>query len=71
MAAKLIHNQWSPDRLLVEEGFAPELREALSAKGHALEAYPGYAGACQVAYASGGRLYGASDPRKGGRPAGR
>lgn len=72
VAAPRIHHQWSPDVLRFEEGLGPGLKAALEAKGHQIELYAGSeAGVCQVVSRSDGRLVGASDPRKGGRPYGR
>lgn len=71
VAAKRIHHQWMPDVLRAEDGLPEKVRSALAAAGHRLEAYPGQPGVCQVVLARNGLLYGASDPRKGGRPAGK
>jgi gamma-glutamyltranspeptidase/glutathione hydrolase len=72
VAAPRIHHQWSPNKIRYEEGIGPEIASALTARGHEMEAYSGSAaGVCQAVYVKDGHLYGASDPRKGGRPAGK
>ncbi|MFH1724875.1 MAG: gamma-glutamyltransferase [Elusimicrobiota bacterium] len=71
VAAKRVHHQWSPDLVRVEEGLPAAIRMRLLDSGHRLARYKSHAGICQVIYKDGDVLYGASDPRKGGRPAGR
>jgi gamma-glutamyltranspeptidase len=59
-----------PDVLRVEaEWGSPEQRAALEARGHALETIDGV-GVVQVLRVTGTGIDAASDPRKGGRPAG-
>ncbi|MFH2202429.1 MAG: gamma-glutamyltransferase [Elusimicrobiota bacterium] len=70
VAAPRIHHQWSPDVLRYEPGLSAAVRSVLSGRGHQMKEYDG-SGVCQVVQRDGKRLIGASDPRKGGRPAGR
>lgn len=71
IAAPRIHHQWRPDVLRAEADLKPELAEHLKSLGHALETTREKLAAAQLVWAAGGRIYGASDPRKGGKPAGR
>ncbi len=72
VAAPRIHHQWSPDVLRYEMGLDGAVLSALASSGNKMEKYAGSrAGVCQVVYRDGGSIFGASDPRKGGRPAGR
>lgn len=70
VAAKRLHHQWSPDRLLVEKGYNADLRRSLEDAGHRFGEYR-HEAAVQMVYRKSSGLYGASDPRKGGAPAGR
>lgn len=74
IAAPRIHHQGIPDTLRVEKiaPLAPELEEALRARGHTIEPIHNVANvqAIQIERAPERRLHAASDPRKGGRPAG-
>ena len=65
--APRVHHQWQPDTLRVEQGISPDTRRLLEAMGHRVEIGPPM-GATQSIMQSGGRLFGASDPR---RPDGR
>ncbi|MFG0252104.1 MAG: gamma-glutamyltransferase [Phycisphaerales bacterium JB038] len=70
VAAPRLHHQWQPDLLRLEASFGDAgSRQALAALGHALADYPSPA-AVQAVQRRDGRCLGASDPRKGGRPAG-
>lgn len=74
VSAPRIHHQGVPDRLTIEDELAPDVVEALRARGHeiASSTWPsGYVQAIRI-QGSGAdrRLYPVSDPRKGGRPAG-
>jgi gamma-glutamyltranspeptidase/glutathione hydrolase len=71
VSAKRVHHQWSPNELLMEEGFSVEVRRALEAAGHTVKPLGGHLGMAQMVLRRGGRIYGVSDPRKGGRPAGK
>jgi gamma-glutamyltranspeptidase/glutathione hydrolase len=70
VAAPRIHHQWMPDVLRYEEEIGPETRKGLDEKGHRLEGFRGSPGHVQVIFVDGETIYGASDPRKGGRPDG-
>ncbi|MPY75893.1 MAG: gamma-glutamyltransferase [Alphaproteobacteria bacterium] len=61
-AAPRVHHQWQPDTLRVEQGISPDTRRLLEAMGHRVEIGPPM-GATQSIMQSGGRLFGASDPR--------
>ncbi len=70
VAAPRLHHQWQPNLLRLEDGFATgEMRERLRQLGHELADDPSPA-SVQVVQFKDGRCLGASDPRKGGRPAG-
>ncbi len=68
---KRFHHQWSPDVLLLEQGFPPELAEALQSRGHRLR----FAQAVGITQAIGydpqrSLFMGVSDPRTMGAAAG-
>jgi gamma-glutamyltranspeptidase/glutathione hydrolase len=77
-----LHHQWAPDVLRLEDrllesargpwtpGGPAGLREALAQKGHRVERTPEGA-VVQLILRRGDAWEAASDPRKGGRPAGR
>ncbi|HVE11984.1 MAG TPA: gamma-glutamyltransferase [Elusimicrobiota bacterium] len=69
LAEPRIHHQLYPNVLYAERGLPGEIRKALRDAGHDLQKFP-LEPACQIVTAQDG-LFGASDPRKGGRPAGR
>jgi len=71
VAAPRIHHQWSPDVVFVDEGITAARLHALMKRGHRLAAFRSDSGVCQMIVRRKGRLEGACDPRKGGRPAGR
>ena len=62
-AASRMHHQWLPDELRLETGFSPDTLRLLASKGHKI-VVKGPMGATQSVMADGGRLYGASDPRR-------
>lgn len=70
VAAPRVHHQWSPDVLRVEAGIPAGVQEALLSRGHRLEPLLGES-AVQMVTFDGLVLRGGSDPRKGGKPAGR
>ncbi len=75
VAAPRIHHQGVPEALRVEK-LAPldeALQDALRARGHAIEPIHNVANvqAIEIRRAPERRLHAASDPRKGGQPAGR
>ena len=59
-----IHHQWKPDRLRMEEGFAPNVLEELREMGHEIEMLNSI-GVTQSVMRVGDTLYGAADPRSG------
>jgi gamma-glutamyltranspeptidase/glutathione hydrolase len=74
VAAPRIHHQGTPDALRVET-VAPldsALQDALRTRGHRIESIRNVANvqAIQIEHSPARRLHAASDPRKGGRPAG-
>jgi len=72
-----LHHQWSPDVLRFEPAWTDasggaEVLDGLRARGHTLREHDGPVGVVQLIVrdtVSGG-WHAASDPRKGGRPAG-
>ena len=74
VAAPRIHHQGTPETLRVEKiaPLAPELVDALAALGHVIEPIHNVANvqAIQIVTGEERMLRAASDPRKGGLPAG-
>ncbi len=67
-----MHHQWQPDELRVEEAWTDQATLAgLRALGHNVVSYPNSVGVVQAIVARDGVISAASDPRKGGRTAGR
>ncbi len=67
-----VHHQWAPNQVFAEKRLPREVWLRLENDGHAVVELPASReAAVQVVYRDGGRLFAASDPRKGGRPAGR
>ena len=64
-----LHHQWMPDRVYLEEDISRNVQESLQTKGHETE-NRGHIGVVQVIQIDGGVFKPASNPRKGGRPAG-
>lgn len=69
VAAPRIHHQWQPQLLFVEAELSRDTRQLLEARGHALKEIDPFS-AVQVIRWTGEGAQGASDPRKGGWPAG-
>ena len=71
IARPRVHHQGIPRELSVEEAFPPDDRDVtmLRARGHVIEIVH-HSAVVQVIQLTGGRLLAASDPRKGGAPAG-
>ncbi|MBK9070867.1 MAG: gamma-glutamyltransferase [Myxococcales bacterium] len=67
VSAPRIHHQWAPETLRVDRDVAPEVADALRAKGHKLAGAP--YGQVQAIFIRNGLMEAASDPRKGGRAA--
>ena len=64
-----LHHQWMPDYVYFEEDFNIKIQESLQSKGHEIKER-GHIGVVQVIQIDGGVMKPASDPRKGGSPAG-
>ncbi len=63
------HHQWQPDTVFFDADPPVEMKDALTKRGHCIsDKYK--TGIVQAILRSGGEWIGASDPRKGGRPAG-
>jgi len=72
VARPRLHHQWQPDEVRVETGWTDETAlEGLRARGHTLVSYKNSVGVVQALVVKDGLITAASDPRKGGRPAGR
>lgn len=69
IAAMRVHHQWQPDVVFFDRPPTIEWTEALRARGHTLSKRRKTA-VIQAIQLEGSQLRGASDPRKGGRPAG-
>jgi gamma-glutamyltranspeptidase/glutathione hydrolase len=71
LAAPRIHQQWSPDELLVERNLPDALQSALAQRGHNLKEQGGLGVSQIVARSRDGKSFvGAADPRAGGNTAG-
>jgi gamma-glutamyltranspeptidase/glutathione hydrolase len=69
VARPRFHHQWLPQVVLLETGFEPQVGAGLESRGHLVERTSGV-GNVQAVQRRDDGLFGASDPRKGGRPAG-
>ena len=70
VSAPRVHHQWTPRALFVDKDIPLDVRQSLESKGHSLRSMP-FHSSVQMVYLDGsGQFHGASDPRKGGRPAG-
>lgn len=69
VSAPRFHHQWMPETLFIEKDMPFDVRSALMAKGHQL-AMGEAENVVQAVMNHDGQLTGASDPRKGGKPAG-
>jgi gamma-glutamyltranspeptidase/glutathione hydrolase len=69
VSASRIHHQWQPDRVLVEPDMVDDVRKALRKKGHKLKDAKYSTAVQMIVVDEKGVRQGASDPRKGGRPA--
>ncbi|MDX2475498.1 MAG: gamma-glutamyltransferase [Candidatus Krumholzibacteria bacterium] len=66
-----LHHQWQPDEVRVETAWQDtEVLDQLRDRGHKTVWYGKAVGVVQVIFVQDGRITAASDPRKGGRPAG-
>ena len=71
LAQPRIHQQWSPDELLVEKSLPAPLQRALAERGHHLRQSPAIGTSQIVARSPDGQGFlGAADPRAGGTAAG-
>lgn len=64
-----LHHQWSPNRLSLESGLFSTTNDKLVRRGHSVQKTSGV-GVSQSVGRFGDLLFGGSDPRKHGRPAG-
>ncbi len=67
--APRIHHQWMPHALMAEPGINGDVVAGLEKRGHIIENGNRF-GAVQAIFSVPGQQFGASDPSKGGRPAG-
>lgn len=67
--APRLHHQWKPDILKVEEGLSASVMKGLEEAGHKVQVQ-GAGSAVQAITVEKKGLHAASDPRKGGEPAG-
>jgi len=72
VARPRLHHQWRPDEVRVETSWTDEATlDGLRSRGHKVVPYQKSVGVVQAIVVKNGRITAASDPRKGGRPAGR
>ena len=72
VARPRLHHQWQPDEVRVETSWTDDTTlEGLRERGHHLVRYEKPVGVVQAIVVRDGKITAASDPRKGGRPAGR
>jgi gamma-glutamyltranspeptidase/glutathione hydrolase len=69
VAVPRVHHQWMPNEIVFDLAPDEDLAAALRGRGHAIATYR-KKGVVQAILIRNGGLIGASDPRKGGRPAG-
>lgn len=69
VSAPRFHHQWKPNTLFIEKEMSQDVQQALRRKGHALT-LGGAENVVQAVMFHQGVFTGASDPRKGGEPAG-
>jgi gamma-glutamyltranspeptidase/glutathione hydrolase len=70
VAAARMHHQWQPDVLMLEAEVPEDVRAGLRARGHDITVRRAFSAVQAVEAGDDGVHFGASDPRKGGRPAG-
>jgi gamma-glutamyltranspeptidase/glutathione hydrolase len=70
VARSRVHHQWVPEPLVVEQDLPEDVSRALRRRGHRIQVWPRLYTAVQLVLVRDGRLYGVSDPRKQGAPAG-
>ena len=72
VARPRMHHQWQPDEVRVETSWTDTaVLDGLRARGHNVVSYKKTVGVVQAIVVRDGHITAASDPRKGGRPAGR
>jgi len=69
IAGRRLHHQWFPDEIVFDAPPEADVLAGLRSRGHAVSERYG-TGVVQAILIRDGRLSGASDPRKGGKPAG-
>lgn len=69
VAAPRMHHQWQPQVLMLDQGIPQDVVRGLEARGHATKQFDFFS-SVQVVVQDGDGVEGASDPRKGGWPAG-
>jgi gamma-glutamyltranspeptidase/glutathione hydrolase len=70
VSAPRVHHQWVPETLFLDHlGHPMDVQRALVERGHALKVFPFFS-AVQAVERTDEGYFGASDPRKGGAPAG-
>ena len=71
IAMPRIHQQWSPDELMVEKSLPAEIKTALAQRGHVVKELNALSVAHTVARSADGKSFvGAADPRSGGKAEG-
>lgn len=71
MAMPRIHQQWSPDELMVEKSLPIDIKTALEQRGHVVKELNALSVAHTVARSADGKSFvGAADPRAGGKAEG-
>lgn len=70
VSAPRMHHQWQPRVLSVDEGTPEDVVQGLRARGHQVRQVAAFSAVQVVLRQADGSLLGASDPRKGGAPAG-
>ena len=70
VSAPRVHHQWAPRAMFVDKEISLDVRQKLEEKGHSLRGMPFHSSVQMVYLDDDGQYHGASDPRKGGRPAG-
>ncbi|MDG1481456.1 MAG: gamma-glutamyltransferase [Myxococcota bacterium] len=70
VSAPRMHHQWAPEKLFIDAGVSPDTERALRGRGHEIYRMPFFSSVQVVVSEDGAGVTGASDPRKGGWPAG-
>jgi gamma-glutamyltranspeptidase/glutathione hydrolase len=69
VSAPRMHHQWAPETLFIDADVSPDTERSLAGRGHTVERFPFFSSVQVVVQETDG-FFGASDPRKGGWPAG-